>query len=76
MDVATDREVRLELLIGHLADLLTPSRELVNELQLRSNASHVTRGELAFLRQLTGSLWERLGAIREEASQLRASEQQ
>ena len=61
---------RLELLIGHLADLLTPARELVTTLRLRSNASHTSREELRHLVDLSGSIWERLDAIRKDASQL------
>jgi hypothetical protein len=66
-----EREARLEALIGHLADLLAPARELVGELQLRSNASPATREQVRHLIDLTGSLWRRLGDIREEARQLR-----
>lgn len=66
-----ERETRLELLIGHLSDLLAPSRDLVEALQLRSNASALSRGHLDHLVELAGSIWMRLGEIRDEAKSLR-----
>jgi hypothetical protein len=71
MESQAEGEARLEVLIGHLADLLAPAREFVGELQIRSNAASTTRGVLRHLTDLTGSLWRRLGDIREEARQLR-----
>jgi hypothetical protein len=59
-------DVRLELLVGHLSDLLSPARELTGALRLKANASVTTRGQLDHLIGLSGSIWERLGAIREE----------
>ncbi len=67
----TEASVRLELLIGHLSDQLAPARKLVDELQLRVNASHATREQVRHLSDIAGSIWEHLTAIREEASQLR-----
>jgi hypothetical protein len=64
-------EVRLELLIGHLADLLTPARQLVGELKARANASTVTRGHLDRLGSMTAVIWEQLGSIAEEAKVIR-----
>ena len=72
---ATEATVRLELLIGHLSDQLAPARRLVGELQLRANASHATREQLRHLSDITGSIWEHLGAILEEASQMRQQKQ-
>jgi hypothetical protein len=66
-----DPRVRLELLIGHLADQLAPARELVDTLRLRSNASTITSGHLDHLCWAAGALCDRLGAIREEVGQLR-----
>ena len=68
-----EAHARLESLIGDLGDLLMPARHLVGELRVRANASHTTREQLAQLQHMVGSLWERLGVIHEEASQLRAS---
>jgi hypothetical protein len=70
-DSSLDKVVRLELLVGHLADLLTPARELISQLRLRSNASHARRSKLAHLGELVGDLWERLGLIAEEIKDLK-----
>jgi hypothetical protein len=67
-----DPEIRLEMLVGYLADQMHPIRELVDALRLQSNASHTTRSKLEHLLQLAGSMWERLGDIREEARLIRA----
>jgi hypothetical protein len=71
-----DRSERLELLVGHLADLLTPARELVSNLKLRSNAAHTTRSDLAVLNELAGTIWERLGDIRDEIKALKQCQDQ
>ena len=59
-------DVRLELLVGHLSDLLGPAHEIAGALRLQANASVTTRAQLDHLLGLSGSIWERLGAIREE----------
>jgi hypothetical protein len=64
-------EARLELLVGHLADMLHPARELVATLRLRANASAITRGELEHLTDLAGTTWQSLGQIRTEAKSIR-----
>ncbi len=66
-----DRAVRLELLVGHLADLLTPALELILQLRLLTNAGHTTRSELALLNEFTGDIWTRLGIIRDEIEALK-----
>ena len=63
--------VRLELLVGLLSDQLMPARELVAQLKLLANASHVTKSDLALLLEFTGSIWERLGQLTEEIQALR-----
>jgi hypothetical protein len=65
------REMRLEMLIGHLADQLPKVSEL--KIVLRSNASAATRNDLANIHDVLGSLWSRIGAIREEAAAIRAA---
>jgi hypothetical protein len=48
-DRASDRmgsAVRLEMTVGFLFDQLHPAKELVEQLQLRANASHVSRSDL------------------------------
>jgi hypothetical protein len=63
-----EQAVRLELLIGHLADILTPARDLVGELRLRANASTVTRGELEHLSYFANDIWMKLDSIREQVA--------
>jgi len=67
-----DPIIRLELLVGHLSDLLSPARELISQLQLRANASSQRRSDLALLRELTGNIWRQLDVIRDEIKELRA----
>lgn len=64
-------DVRLEFLVGHLSDLLGPAREIAGALRLQANASVTTHGQLDHLVGLSGSIWELLGAIREEVEGLR-----
>lgn len=64
-------EVRLELVVGALADLLAPARSLTTQLKLRANASAATRSDLDHLIELAGSIWERQDAIRSDINQLR-----
>jgi hypothetical protein len=66
-----DADVRAEMLVGHLADMLSPVRALAGAIRLQSNASVVTRGKLEHLLDLTGAVWEELGRIREEVQGLR-----
>jgi hypothetical protein len=68
--MSTEQTARLELLIGHVSDVLQPARTLVEQLQLRANASTTTRGELEFLKQISGGIFEQLAAIRDEAAAL------
>jgi hypothetical protein len=70
----TERLIRLELLIGHLSDLLSPARELVSGLRLQSNASVTTRAKLDGLTDLVGSVWDMLQAIKKEADALARAE--
>jgi hypothetical protein len=72
MDEYTERLIRLELLIGHLSDILSPASELVSGLRLQSNASVTTRGKLDGLTDLVGSVWNMLQAIKEELVEARA----
>jgi hypothetical protein len=53
----------LEMLVGHLSDLLSPARDLITQLRLKSNASVTTRGELEHLNDGAGSNWERLARL-------------
>ena len=57
--------------VGQLSDLLSPTRELVGALRLQANASATTRSKLDHLLEMNGSIWERLGAIREEIAGIR-----
>jgi hypothetical protein len=66
-----DQAVRLELLIGHLSDVLRPARALIEQLQLRANASVTTRSELEHLCDVTGSIWTTLDQIHAEIRNLR-----
>jgi hypothetical protein len=59
-------DIRMEMLVGHLSDMLRPTRELAKAFCLQSNASVTTRGKLEHLIDLSGALWEELGRIREE----------
>lgn len=70
-----DPILRLELLVGHFADLLAPARELVARLRLRTNASLATRSDLALLNELSGAIWERLGMITEGLERLKAAKE-
>ena len=65
-------DIRLEMLVGHLADQLTPARGLVTTLRLRSKST-MTRGDLQHLIDMTGSLWMTLNRIKEEATAIRAA---
>jgi hypothetical protein len=58
------REMKLELLIGHLFDVLAPTRELVEALRLRDNASATTRAQLDTLIDLTNAVYSVLRDIR------------
>lgn len=71
MTPETEQTARLEMLIGHLSDVLHPATELVKTLRLQSNASVTTRGKLDHLIDLTGSIWETLGQCRDEARAMR-----
>jgi hypothetical protein len=61
---------RLEMLIGHLSDVLQPSSELIKSLRLRSQAV-TTRRDLEYLIQLSGGIFGELGKIRDEMGRLR-----
>jgi hypothetical protein len=63
---------RLEMLIGHLSDMLSPAKALVRELRLQSNASVTTRGKLDHLNDLVGSLWEHFQTIEQEVKTIKA----
>ncbi len=71
MTPETEQLCRLEMLMGHLMDQLMPARELVAALRLQSNAAATTRGKLEHLIDLTGSLWEVLTQIRDEAQSMK-----
>jgi hypothetical protein len=58
------QEVRLEMLIGHLADALGPIREAAEAIRLQSNASVTTRRRLEHLIDLTNHAWSMLNDIR------------
>jgi hypothetical protein len=47
-------DIRLEMLVGHLADQL-PTVHEIEVLRLQANASVATRGKLDLLIELTGS---------------------
>jgi hypothetical protein len=63
-------DIRLEMLVGHLADQL-PTVAKIEALRLQANASVTTRGKLDLLIQMTGSIRETLGYVREEAAAIR-----
>ncbi len=63
-------DIRLEMLVGHLADQL-PTVDEIKTLRLQSNASVTTRSRLDYLIELTGALWKTLEAVREEAAAIR-----
>jgi hypothetical protein len=60
-------DIRLEMLVGHLADQL-PTVVEIKALRMQANASVTTRGKLEHLIELTGSIWETLRYVREEAA--------
>jgi hypothetical protein len=62
--------VRLELLIGHLADALAPARTLIKALRLQANASVTTRTQLEALLDQAGALYQVLRDIRAAFKQL------
>jgi hypothetical protein len=70
-----DVRVRQEMLVGHLADLLTPTRGLVSQFRLRANASMTTRSELEVLTDLTQGLWAELIKIRKALGETGEGEQ-
>jgi hypothetical protein len=49
-----DVRTRLEMLVGLLADELTPTRELVRQIRLRANASYATKSDLEHFLCTTG----------------------
>jgi hypothetical protein len=51
-----DARTRLEMLVGLLANELTPTRELVRQIRLRANASYATKSDLEHLIDSTGSI--------------------
>jgi hypothetical protein len=71
-EIPVEAEARIEMLAGRLAGILSPSRALVEALQLRGNASAQTRSSLDYLIQMTGVVWELLGKANEETQGLRA----
>jgi hypothetical protein len=73
-DLFIPKEVgwRLELLVGHLSDLLEPAQQLMSELRLRANASHASRSDLEFLIQQHGAIWQHLVIILDEVKEIRA----
>ena len=73
MTTNSDPLVRLELLISHIADLVWPSRDLVNALRLRANTSSIERGHLDYLIDTTDALSDQLDAFGDEVRELRRS---
>jgi hypothetical protein len=66
MTTNSDPLVRLELLISHIADLVWPSRDLVNALRLRANTTSIERGHLDYLIDTTDALSDQLDAFGDE----------
>jgi hypothetical protein len=66
-----NREMRLELLVGHMADAYAQMRPLA-ELRLRANASAESRRTLDYLVQLDGAIWQLLGKLLDEVQGLRS----
>jgi hypothetical protein len=67
-----DVRIRLELLVGRLANLLTPARDLVAVLRVRGNASAQTRAALEQLNQCTFLIWKELEQVAEQIRELGA----
>jgi hypothetical protein len=68
--LATD--IRLEMLLGYLADQLAYIGPLVEALRLQSNASVTTRGKLQHLIDMIGSIWETHNRIRDDVADILA----
>ena len=63
------------MLVGRLSDILSPARKLVEQLNanagVQTQSLHHLRVTLDELCDLTGSIWEQLGQIREEIADLK-----
>jgi hypothetical protein len=62
-------EVRLELLVGDLAEMLAPVREMVAAIRLLANASVTTRSKLELLLDLTDTVWRTFHRIQQDAKE-------
>lgn len=65
-----EANVKLEMLVGRLSDLLIPAREIA-QFRLQANSSVTTRSKLQHFVEVTGAVWEQLNGIQQELVDLR-----
>ena len=68
--VSLPPEARLEILVGHVSNVLIPAQQLIEGLKLRSNASVTTYRELQYLCPFTNCVYAKLRDLTDETKTL------